>query len=649
MSSSKTLTVRVLTVVVALTCIPAAAQISSLNFQQMQLNGSAIQATNGGGQQVLSLTQDGQELEAGSAWYMTQQSVASGFTTVFTFQITHNSQFGPGPADGFAFVLQNANNFGEGNQLAALGGPGGDIGYGFQIDEGVKPIDNSIAIEFDTFQNSWDPNGNHVAVQSCGTGNNTAEHNQICDSGASSTLGIAATPGVNLADGNVHSVMLQYDPGTLTIYIDNSGMPVLTVPVQIGTLLALNEGTNNNLTGYVGFTGATEDTPTEETDILSWTFTPGGVTQPTTITQTLTPGPGPFFTNYVFGSYNHKYEYSNANPGDVVTVTAMPTSPSIVNPVLTSFAPNASCIVYDGTGGDCVVFQVSCTETTGSDCTNLPYTLFEGYNTQQTINQPCLLKTEVYSPPSPSTWINIETAFSQTRFDPVSTGNSKGFSYFVAAQNCGSPASGLNGTNCNGVYSGAYWGNLTVSNGQSCTFSNGGVIGNLTENGGTVVLENNSFVLLNLHERGGNLYVSNSSVGNLQVDTAGSFSIGPTVNLWANLLAQNLAAGTGPDQVCGTTIWGSLFFQNSAAPIQIGSTTSCAGNVVGGNVQVQNNSGATVIDSNTVYSNVVDQNNTGATQVFSNTISHNLTCSGNTSITGGGNKAQRKQGQCAGF
>ena len=646
MSSSKTLAVCALTVVVALTCLPAAAQISNLNFQQMQLNGSAIQASNGN-QQVLSLTQDGQTTGGRLSLVYHPAVRRQWLYHGVPVPDPHSSQNGPGPADGLAFVLQNSSNFGNG--IRALGGPGGDIGYGFQIDEGVKPIDNSIAIEFDTFQNSWDPDGNHVAVQSCGTGNNTAEHNQICDSGQTSTLGIASLSGVNLSDGNVHTVQLQYDPGTLSIFIDNSGTPVLTVPVQIGTLLALNPGNNNTQTGYVGFTSATEDTDSEETDILSWTLTPGGITPPTMITETLTPGPGPNYTNFVFGSYNHKYEYSNAQAGDVVTVTAMPTSPSIVNPVLTSFAPNASCIVYDGTGGDCVVFAVSCTESTGSDCTTLPYTLFEGYNTQQTISQPCLLKTEVYSPPSPSTWINIETAFSQTRFDPVSTGKSKGFSYFVAAQNCGSPASGLNGTNCNGVYTGTYWGNLTVSNGQSCTFSNGGVFGNLTENGGTVVLENDSFVLLNLHERGGSLYVSDSSLGNLQIDSASSFSIGPTVNLWANLLVQNLAAGSGTNQVCGTSIWGSLLFQNSASPIQIGSTTGCAGNVVLGNIQVQSNSASSVIDSNTVYSNVIDKNNTGATQVFTNTISHSLECSGNSSITGGGNKAAHKQGQCSSF
>jgi hypothetical protein len=70
---------------------------------------------------------------------------------------------------------------------------------------------------------------------------------------------------------------------------------------------------------------------------------------------------------------------------------------------------------------------------------------------------------------------------------------------------------------------------------------------------------------------------------------------------------------------------------------------------VGGNLQVQNNKGATTIDFNTVGGNLLDQNNTGATQVFTNAITHNLQCSGNSSITGGGNTAARKLGQCGTF
>jgi hypothetical protein len=638
MLSSRISVVFVLALALAVCCVPAMAQIPSLDITQMTLNGSAGQL---GDQQVLRLTQDGQGGLAGSGWYNTQQSVANGFTTVFQFQITHSGQ----PADGLTFVIQNAHNF-EGSRLA-LGGTGGDIGYGSTGDE--PSIDNSLAIEFDTYQNGWDPNANHIAVQSCGTGNNTPDHTATCNSGQPANLGIAPMPGVNLADGNVHTVILQYDPGTgdnlgtLSIFIDNASIPALTVPVQIDALLNLNEGG----TAYVGFTGGTGSL-TENGDILSWTFTPGGTGTPTTITQFLTPGPGPNFTNFVFGSYNHKYEYSNANAGDQVSVTATPSDPTTLSANLASFYPTTSCIVYDGTGGECVLFQVSCTETTGSDCTNLPYTLFESFNTNQNISVPCLLKSETYPP---GVWTNILTNFTQSRFDPTGSGGTKGFSYFVMAQNCGPvlQASGLTGNNCNGAYTGTFRGNLTVSPGQSCTFTNGGVTGNLTQTGGTVLLQNNSFVNGNLQTSGGNLSLSNSTVGrNLQIQGGGTFSIGPAVTIGGNLQIQNVPAGSFPAQVCGASIRGNLILQNNGTATQIGSA-GCPGNTVGGNLLVQNNSGATTVDSNIVGGNLNDQSNTGASQVFTNVINRNLQCSGNSAITGGGNTAHSKQGQCASF
>jgi hypothetical protein len=50
-----------------------------------------------------------------------------------------------------------------------------------------------------------------------------------------------------------------------------------------------------------------------------------------------------------------------------------------------------------------------------------------------------------------------------------------------------------------------------------------------------------------------------------------------------------------------------------------------------------------------VGNNLTDQNNTAHTQVSSNSISKNLQCNGNTSISGSGNTASSKQGQCATF
>jgi hypothetical protein len=193
-------------------------------------------------------------------------------------------------------------------------------------------------------------------------------------------------------------------------------------------------------------------------------------------------------------------------------------------------------------------------------------------------------------------------------------------------------------------------GNLTISNGQSYTFVNGQITGNVTMTGGTLVLDNTA-IGGNLQMSGGNLSMSSgSSVGSdLQISGGGTFSIGPQVTIGGNLTIQSLPAIAGTtNQVCGASVKGSLVLQNSGTAVQIGSS-GCAGNIVGGNLQVHNNTAATTIDNNTVGGNLTDQNNTGATQVFSNSITHSLQCGGNTAITGGGNTAGSKQGQCLSF
>jgi hypothetical protein len=130
--------------------IPAAAQLAYNDFSStagLTLKGSAIQATNGN-KQVLRLTTDGQQHVSGAAWATSQQSVGSGFTTVFTFQISHSPTTGPGPADGLAFVIQNSQNE-TASGVNALGGSGGAIGYGIPnldggTDDSGTPIDNSL-------------------------------------------------------------------------------------------------------------------------------------------------------------------------------------------------------------------------------------------------------------------------------------------------------------------------------------------------------------------------------------------------------------------------------------------------------------------------------------------------------------------------
>jgi hypothetical protein len=212
-------------------------------------------------------------------------------------------------------------------------------------------------------------------------------------------------------------------------------------------------------------------------------------------------------------------------------------------------------------------------------------------------------------------------------------------------------------------------GNLNISSGHTYTFVNGTITGNVVMTGGTLVL-NNTVVGGNLQMSGGSLLLTNNSTiqGNLQI-TGGTYSLDPS-RIRGNLQVQNIPAGAAQNQICGMTVNSNVIFQNNGTAVLIGSpscpgnsisgnlqvtsnsaATEVYGNSVSGNLQVTSNSAATQVDINTVNGNLQIQNNSASAAVFSNTAKGNLQCSGNNSslISGGGNKAAQKQGQCASF
>ncbi|HLZ40088.1 MAG TPA: L-type lectin-domain containing protein [Candidatus Sulfotelmatobacter sp.] len=244
-----------------------------LTLNSYSVNGSGTGSTTFTGEYpdpvFLQLTNSSGN-QTGSAWYSTPQAVDSGFTTNFQFQFTNPSTT---PADGITFVIQNAST----GAIGYTHGNGGALGYG-DADGSTDPstgagIPNSLAIEFDVYQNAWDLAGSHVAVQSCGTGPNTSHHNQACggDGPLNSTWGPQVLTSSNLADGNVHTVTIKYSaasPANIHVIVDGTDMYPGGVSVDLGTLLSLTEGK-----AYVGFTGATGGS-FETQSILSWTFSP---------------------------------------------------------------------------------------------------------------------------------------------------------------------------------------------------------------------------------------------------------------------------------------------------------------------------------------------------------------------------------------
>ena len=203
--------------------------------------GSALQLTSGNDQTA-------------SAWLGTVIPVSSAFTTTFQFQITPRSTSATSIGDGFAFVIQGAPA-----GAATLG----TTGLGMYM--GYAGIPNSIAIEFDTYQNTGyeDPSSPHIGIQSLGTAANSPDHTPA--TGARLVTPVTAT----FADGNQHTATITYDgTSTISVYLDGSATPLVsgTVTGGLNTFLGLSGGN-----AYVGFTAATGGAQ-EDSDILSWTW-----------------------------------------------------------------------------------------------------------------------------------------------------------------------------------------------------------------------------------------------------------------------------------------------------------------------------------------------------------------------------------------
>ncbi len=201
-----------------------------------------------------------------ACWYgRSRVKVADGFETNFQFRISkrdtlfesvwNGTRWTKGPflgyngADGFTFVIQNAGVDSMGN-------------YGYE------KLGNSIAIEFDTFDNGatyGDPDGNHVSIHSMGTAPNTMNESASKNFGGPVRLGLKGFS--DISDGKVYKVKITYQSAMLTVFMNDK--EVHKAPnVDLNTLLKLTEGA-----AYVGFTSFT-GAAYENHDIMSWSFKP---------------------------------------------------------------------------------------------------------------------------------------------------------------------------------------------------------------------------------------------------------------------------------------------------------------------------------------------------------------------------------------
>lgn len=420
----------------------------------------------------------------GSAWFAIQQQVNMGFSTYFKFQID-SAGICCTPADGFAFVIQNAASTDSSYGASGAGVTARGVGKGGM---GYAGIPNSFAVEFDTVKDTWDPSSNHVAVQSCGTqtngpvhipgtftiGNN---HNVTsCVVGSLATglnsniphLGVTCGTSGPCTDGSTHEVVIEYTPptgnnvnGTLVVWIDpqfiaGTHQPVPTAVKAINIPYNIDVTKNSqgiSLAGgtsaWVGFT-ASQTTNPQAHDILAWEFTPHA---PAQVTQVIPPGGTE--ADYVFGGHHMGVNYfcnpnitngcfaNDPNNPIQMTVVATPVPRPQVYQRIKGLFPTEQCVVYLQTGGNCIVYTVTCQDNNGPvacpvapNCTTVGDTLnCITFNTSFYTADPVTAQNADYLKADPigtNNWVSIFTSYDPNVFDGKTTGTGGSSSDFVA-------------------------------------------------------------------------------------------------------------------------------------------------------------------------------------------------------------------------
>lgn len=428
-------------------------------------------------QTVLRLSDGASGAEQSATYFNVQQPLTQGFTTWFQFQV-HNPMICCAPADGFAFIIQNATNTdttqgASGRGLTALGAANGGLGY--------SGINNSLAIEFDLYGDPWDPNSNHISIQTCGgnpslfnspvhlpgsytIGNNHNVTSCLLSQAAINTnipqLGGTCNEG-SCSDGAMHQVVIDYAPpapnqqqGLLQVWLDPTFLPgshtpipgaptVLSVPYNIiySPTNPAGLAPGNNKGGFwVGFTGSQPDPSLQmgtsaTQDIFGWEFTAHA---PTAIQQQIQPGGTQ--TTFVFGAHQMAVNYPTGfgNPNHILmTVLETPwNQQTFYNQRLlgTAFA-NENCIIYLGTGGDCIVYSVTCQDQNGNNvtCPTEPdptIAMCTKFYTAEPLT-PFTVDYIRAEPIGSNNWCSIFNGFSNNN-DPVVSGKGRGLSDFVA-------------------------------------------------------------------------------------------------------------------------------------------------------------------------------------------------------------------------
>ena len=176
--------------------------------------------------------------QSGGVWYDSAIDLSNDFTIYYQSYFGSNDSDG---ADGMALVIKQDFN-------PIIGDPGAYVGYG--------GIDQSLIVEFDTFQNNGgadqgpeafsDPTYDHIAIMK----------NGVADHASSSNLAgpiQASISSVNIEDGVDHDVKIEWvsSSQTLNVYFDCN----LRLSITEDFKNTIFEGDSSVYFGFVGSTG----------------------------------------------------------------------------------------------------------------------------------------------------------------------------------------------------------------------------------------------------------------------------------------------------------------------------------------------------------------------------------------------------------
>lgn len=215
--------------------------------------------------------------QAGAVYSTTPVTLGSNATFSTSFQFRFTSPAGIDPADGITFVLSASPS--------GLGSTGIGMGY--------SGVPNSVAIEFDTFNNygslAGEPNSsNHIAVDTNGSLQNLAASSVYGNPSCGFTNGSPAqntyTAAGCMSNGNLWTATITYNGSLLNVSVldpakGTTFSAISNYSISIASLL----GTTNAYAGFTASTGSGQ----ENHDIVKWqldnTATLTSIPEPTSL------------------------------------------------------------------------------------------------------------------------------------------------------------------------------------------------------------------------------------------------------------------------------------------------------------------------------------------------------------------------------